>query len=86
MKSKLKFIVPLTVLILLGGVYKFALAKPPVKEKHKIKAKGDDDDKKKKEAKKEARKADKVVRPVVPGEDPDIAGIIPGPQPIPEDF
>jgi flagellar basal body-associated protein FliL len=36
MKSKLKFIVPLTVLILLGGVYKFALAKPPVKEKHKI--------------------------------------------------
>jgi flagellar basal body-associated protein FliL len=36
MKSKLKFIIPLTVLILLGGVYKFALAKPPVKEKHKI--------------------------------------------------
>jgi flagellar basal body-associated protein FliL len=36
MKSKLKFIVPLAVLILLGGVYKFALAKPPVKEKHKI--------------------------------------------------
>ena len=36
MKSKLKFIIPLAVLILLGGVYKFALAKPPVKEKHKI--------------------------------------------------
>jgi flagellar FliL protein len=36
MKSKLKFIVPLAVLILLGGVYKFALAKPPVKEKHKV--------------------------------------------------
>jgi flagellar FliL protein len=36
MKSKLKFIVPLAVLILLGGVYKFALAKPPVQEKHKI--------------------------------------------------
>jgi flagellar basal body-associated protein FliL len=36
MKSKLKIIIPLTVLILLGGVYKFALAKPPVKEKHKI--------------------------------------------------
>lgn len=36
MKSKLKFIIPLTVLILLGGVYKFALAKPPEKEKHKI--------------------------------------------------
>ena len=36
MKSKLKFIIPLAVLILLGGVYKFALAKPPVEEKKKV--------------------------------------------------
>lgn len=36
MKSKLKIIIPLTVLILLGGVYKFALAKPPEKPKTKI--------------------------------------------------
>ncbi len=36
MKSKLKFIIPLTALMLLGGVYKFALAKPPAKEKHKV--------------------------------------------------
>lgn len=36
MKSKLKFIIPLTVLVLLGGVYKFALAKPPEEEKHKV--------------------------------------------------
>ena len=36
MKSKLKIIIPLTVLILLGGVYKFALAKPPVEPKTKI--------------------------------------------------
>ena len=36
MKSKLKFIIPLTVLILLGGVYKFALAKPPAKPHYKI--------------------------------------------------
>src|SRR5215207_901268 len=36
MKSKLKIIIPLTVLLLLGGVYKFALAKPPVKEKTKV--------------------------------------------------
>ena len=36
MKSKLKIIIPLTVLLLLGGVYKFALAKPPEKEKSKI--------------------------------------------------
>lgn len=36
MKSKLKVIIPLTVLLLLGGVYKFALAKPPAKDKHKV--------------------------------------------------
>ena len=36
MKSKLKFIVPLAVLILLGGVYKFALAKPPKEADHKV--------------------------------------------------
>ncbi len=39
-----------------------------------------------KELKKAARKAEKVARPIVPGEDPDIAGIIPGPQPLPEDW
>jgi flagellar FliL protein len=36
MKSKLKIIIPLTALILLGGVYKFALAKEPEKPKSKI--------------------------------------------------
>lgn len=36
MKSKLKIIVPLTVLMLLGGVYKFALAKPAEADKHKV--------------------------------------------------
>lgn len=36
MKSKLKIIIPLTALLLLGGVYKFALAKPPAKEKSKV--------------------------------------------------
>jgi flagellar basal body-associated protein FliL len=36
MKSKLKFIVPLAVLMLLGGVYKFALAKPPAEPEHKV--------------------------------------------------
>jgi len=34
-KGKLKFIIPIAVLILLGGAYKFVLAKPP-KEKHKV--------------------------------------------------
>ena len=36
MKSKLKIIVPLVVLILLGGVYKFALAKPPAVPESKV--------------------------------------------------
>jgi flagellar basal body-associated protein FliL len=35
MKSKLKFIIPL-VLVLFGGVYKFALAKPPVLPPKKV--------------------------------------------------
>src|SRR5215831_11767550 len=36
MKGKLKFIVPLVVVILLGGVYKTVLAKPPKPVKAKI--------------------------------------------------
>jgi hypothetical protein len=41
---------------------------------------------KEKNAKREERKRDKAARPQpLDGEDPDIAGIIPGPQPIPED-
>ena len=36
MKGKLKFILPLVVLIVLGGAYKTVLAKPAPKPKHKI--------------------------------------------------
>ncbi len=42
----------------------------------------------KKDEKREQRKRDKAERaknPLSPGEDPDIAGIVPGPQPIPEE-
>ena len=40
-----------------------------------------------KEAKRQQRKEERANRPRPPGdEDPDIAGIIPGPQPIPEDY
>jgi hypothetical protein len=40
----------------------------------------------KKQEKKEQRKREKEPRaPLAPGEDPDIAGIVPGPQPLPED-
>jgi hypothetical protein len=44
-----------------------------------------DQKKKQKEERKTQRRAETDARPVVEGEDPDIAGIIPGPQPIPED-
>jgi flagellar FliL protein len=33
MKSKLKFIIPVVVLLVLGGVYKFVLSAPPAKAK-----------------------------------------------------
>ena len=36
MKAKLKFIIPVVVLVLAGAGYKTVLAKPPVKVKHKI--------------------------------------------------
>jgi Cu/Ag efflux protein CusF len=36
MKSKLKFIVPVVVLLVLGGVYKFVLAKPAAAAKPKV--------------------------------------------------
>jgi hypothetical protein len=40
------------------------------------------DHQRKKEEKKEQRKREKAERgPLAPGEDPDIAGIVPGPQP-----
>ena len=46
------------------------------------------DHQRKKLEKKEQRKREKAERPdlpVAPGEDPDIAGIVPGPQPLPEE-
>jgi hypothetical protein len=40
-----------------------------------------------KNAKREERKREKDNKPVgEPGIDPDIAGIVPGPQPIPDEF
>ncbi len=38
-----------------------------------------------KELRRQARRAEKAQKPTTPGEDPDIAGIVPGPQPPPED-
>ena len=38
-----------------------------------------------KQAERERRKAEKTARPVVPGEDPDLAGMVAGPQPVAEE-
>ena len=44
------------------------------------------EERERKEARRAQRKADRENRPTgAPGEDPDIAGIVPGPQPIPEE-
>jgi len=44
------------------------------------------DHQRRKEEKKEQRRREKADRPpLAPGEDPDIAGIVPGPQPLPEE-
>ncbi len=53
----------------------------------RLKERNRQDKQKEKEAKREQRKQDKVPRPAgSAGEDPDIAGIIPGPQPIADDM
>lgn len=40
-----------------------------------------------KQARRTLRKEERANRPTVDGEeDPDIAGIVPGPQPVPEEF
>jgi hypothetical protein len=46
------------------------------------------DKQRKKDERRETRKREKETNPGspgTPGEDPDIAGIVPGPQPLPED-
>jgi hypothetical protein len=50
------------------------------------KAKDRQDRQRDKQARRDQRRQDQANRPAgAPGEDPDIAGIVPGPQPIPED-
>ena len=52
----------------------------------RLKERNRQDKQKEKEAKREQRKNEKVPRSSSnAGEDPDIAGIVPGPQPIPEE-
>ena len=52
----------------------------------RLKERNRQDKQKEKEAKREQRKQDKAQRPASEGGgDPDIAGIVPGPQPIPDE-
>jgi hypothetical protein len=51
-----------------------------------LKERNRQDKQKEKEAKREQRKQEKLQRPSsAGGEDPDIAGIVPGPQPTPDE-
>ncbi len=53
----------------------------------RLKERNRQDKQKEKEAKREQRKQEKGQRPVTEGgEDPDIAGIVPGPQPLPDEY
>lgn len=51
------------------------------------KAKNREERKREKQQRRDQRRHEKANRPTDPeGEDPDIAGIVPGPQPLPEGF
>ncbi|HEY6078208.1 MAG TPA: hypothetical protein VIW29_05365 [Polyangiaceae bacterium] len=57
----------------------------PVSVNKRLKEKARQEKQQDKASKREQRKVDKDNRPeAAPGEDPDIAGIIPGPQPVEE--
>ena len=57
----------------------------PISANKRLKEKARQDRQRDKAQQREQRKIEKDNRPVAaPGEDPDIAGIIPGPQPIEE--
>jgi hypothetical protein len=58
--------------------------RPSINKRQKEMARKEERDRK--DARRAQRKADRENRPpVAPGEDPDIAHIVPGPQPIPEE-
>jgi hypothetical protein len=59
----------------------------PISLNKRLKEKARQEKQQDKALKREQRKIDKNNRPnAAPGEDPDLAGIVPGPQPIPEEF
>jgi hypothetical protein len=59
----------------------------PISLNKRLKEKARQEKQQDKAQRREQRKVDKGNKgPVAPGEDPDLAGIVPGPQPIPEEF
>ena len=59
----------------------------PISLNKRLKEKARQEKQQDKVARREQRKVEKTNRsPNESGEDPDLAGIIPGPQPIPEEF
>jgi hypothetical protein len=59
----------------------------PISLNKRLKEKARQEKQQDKAQRREQRKVDKGNKdPIAPGEDPDIAGIVPGPQPIPEEF
>jgi hypothetical protein len=59
----------------------------PISLNKRLKEKARQEKQQDKAQRREQRKVDKSNKgPVAPGEDPDLAGIVPGPQPIPEEF
>jgi hypothetical protein len=59
----------------------------PISLNKRLKEKARQEKQQDKAVKRDQRKVEKTTRtPTAPGEDPDIAGIVPGPQPLPEEF
>lgn len=59
----------------------------PISLNKRLKEKARQEKAQDKAVRREQRRVEKTTRsPATPGEDPDIAGIIPGPQPLPEEW
>lgn len=59
----------------------------PISLNKRLKEKARQEKQQDKAVKREQRRVEKGARPpTAPGEDPDIAGIVPGPQPLPDEF
>jgi hypothetical protein len=59
----------------------------PISLNKRLKEKARQEKQQDKATRREQRRVEKTTRtPTTPGEDPDLAGIVPGPQPLPDEF